>query len=466
MKAIKSLYGLGIVAALLVLNSCASSQPKLTLEQVLSEYPQVASLDSAVKNSKANGAELLAPEGYAKAFDSWESAMNAAYNNKSDAAKQAAAEGLKGIDKLDRDTATSKQLLDDVLNSRERAVSAGASSLQGEKLKKLDADLKKTATLIEDGKIEKAKQRRPDLVEGYRQLELEALKQGAADIAKAAIASAKQQGAAKYAPKTLAQAEEEMALAVSILDADRTQTEKAEEQARKAQWLAERSAAITETVKEFDRRDYTKEDIVLWHQSQLSTINEPLGGQPPFNEPGDKAVLSIRNEIAQLKSAENKYEKQLALTEKERQAQQEQERINKQKFEKVQAMFTKAEANVYLQRQNVLISAHGFQYPSGQSEIQTDNFPLANKIIHAIELFPKARIEVSGHTDSTGADNINKSLSQARAEKVGKFLIEVGEIAPDRITTNGYGESRPVASNKTAAGRAENRRVEIKIINE
>ncbi len=129
-------------------------------------------------------------------------------------------------------------------------------------------------------------------------------------------------------------------------------------------------------------------------------------------------------------------------------------------------MFTKQEANVYLQRQDVLISAHGFQFPSGVSEIQTDNFPLMNKIIRAIRIFPNARIEVSGHTDSTGADNINKSLSQARAEKVGKFLSEVGDISVKRITSVGYGESRPLATNKTAAGRAENRRVEIRIINQ
>ena len=129
-------------------------------------------------------------------------------------------------------------------------------------------------------------------------------------------------------------------------------------------------------------------------------------------------------------------------------------------------MFNANEANVYLQRQNVLISAHGFQFPSGQSEIQTENFPLMNKIIRAIKIFPGARIEVAGHTDSVGSDAINKNLSQARAEKVGKFLKEVGEIEPARITTHGYGESRPVASNETVAGRAENRRVEIKIINE
>ena len=89
-----------------------------------------------------------------------------------------------------------------------------------------------------------------------------------------------------------------------------------------------------------------------------------------------------------------------------------------------------------------------------------------NKIIRAIEIFPKARIEVTGHTDDTGSDNINQSISEARAKNVGKFLVEVGDINQDRITTAGYGESRPVASNGTAAGRAENRRVDINIINE
>ena len=220
------------------------------------------------------------------------------------------------------------------------------------------------------------------------------------------------------------------------------------------------------TVKDFDRRDYTKEDIVLWHQAQLSTVNEPVGGQLPFNESSDAVVLSLKASIEKLKSAEIGYSKQLASTEKERQDIEAKDRAVKKQFETVQAMFTKEEANVYLQRQNVLISAHGFQFPSGVSEIQTANFPLMNKIIRAIELFPKSRIEVSGHTDSTGADNINKSLSQARAEKVGKFLSEVGEIASSRIKAIGYGESRPVASNKTAEGRAENRRVEIKVINE
>jgi outer membrane protein OmpA-like peptidoglycan-associated protein len=448
------------------MGGCASSQPKLTQEEILTRYPQISSLDSAVTDSRAKGAELLAPESYKQAVDSLENAMNAAYKGKTDNANESAAAGLEVVDQMNRDTESSRKLLSEVIAARERAIDAGVITLQSEKLAELDKELQKTSTLVEKGDLEKAKQRRPKLIENYTQLELATLKQSTADQAKSAIANAKKQGANKYAPKTLARAEEEMALAVSILDADRTQVEKADVQARKAKFLAEQSASITETVKDFDRRDYTMEDVVLWHQSELRNINEPLGAQLPFNESNEKVSLSMINAIEQLKLAETNYQKQLQSTEQRSLALQQQESESKAKFEKVQAMFTANEANVYRQRQDVLISAHGFQFPSGQSEIQTVNFPLMNKIIRAINIFPESRIEVTGHTDSTGTDNINQRVSQARAGNVGKFLTEVGEIAPDRITTQGFGESRPVASNKTVAGRAENRRVEIKIINQ
>jgi len=128
-------------------------------------------------------------------------------------------------------------------------------------------------------------------------------------------------------------------------------------------------------------------------------------------------------------------------------------------------MFAEAEANVSRQRKNVLISAHGFNFPSGHSEIEAVNFPLMNKIINAVRIFPGAKVDVNGHTDATGDDSTNQVLSRLRAEKVAKFLIDVNRFDPKHITYRGFGETRPVASNETSDGRAENRRVEIKIIN-
>ncbi len=466
MKITTRMFRLNLAAVIIVLGGCASSGPKLTQEQVLDQYPQVSQLDSAVKNSKSKGAELFAPDSYSKVSDSLVSAMDAAHNNKQEKANEAAAEGLKIIDKLDNDTEKSREILSEVVDARQRAISAGVITLQVDKLTEMDKKLKKASALIEDGKIEDAKQLRPELIEGYTQLELASLKMGTTDLAKSAIANAKQHDAKKYAPKTLAQAEETLALAESILEADRTQTNKADAEANNAKWLAEKSSSITETVKDFDRHDYSTEDIVLWYQDQLNTVNEPIGGQLAFNKSNDEMVQSFQTTVKQLKAAEIEYSEQLALTEMERSAMLQKESARKEKFEEVQAMFTAKEANVYRQRQDVLISAHGFSFPSGQSEIQTDNFPLMNKIIRAIKIFPDSRIEISGHTDSTGGDNINQSISQARAEKVGKFLVEVGGIPKSRIKTLGYGESRPVATNKTAEGRAQNRRVEINIINE
>ncbi|HBA33829.1 MAG TPA: hypothetical protein DCZ12_06835, partial [Gammaproteobacteria bacterium] len=77
-----------------------------------------------------------------------------------------------------------------------------------------------------------------------------------------------------------------------------------------------------------------------------------------------------------------------------------------------------------------------------------------------------SKVVISGHTDNQGSDAANFSLSQARAQKVAKFLSEVGKLNTKNLSWVGYGETRPVASNETSSGRAANRRVEILIVNE
>ncbi len=516
MKITTSVLCIGLVATSAFLSSCAT-RPQLTQEQIFSQHQQVATLESALKQAKTKDAELLAPEGYAKANLSLDRAMTAARDNESEVADAAAIAGLKTVDKMNLDAKKSREILAEVLSARDRAYKAGANTQQAEKVTVLDEGLKRTSALIENGDIEAAKQRRPKLMADYSQLELAALKQGTVDQAKSAIANAQKQDAEDYAPKTLKQAEDEMALATSVLDADRTQTEKANVHAKNTKYLAEKSASITETIKDFERRDYTNEDIVLWHQQQLKSINEPLGGELPFNESNDEVMLGLKNSVStvvaerqlardELQKAERdaqnrllsasetntalasvsgqemekmrlqheeelaqlriKYEKQLAMNKSERAALEEKERQEHAKFATVQAMFDDNEAKVFQQRKNVLISAQGFKFPPGQSEIQTSNFPLMNKIVRAIKTFPNARIEVRGHTDSTGNDTKNQQLSEERAEKVAKFLVEVGDIPPANVKSSGFGESKPVASNETQDGRAENRRVEIAIINE
>jgi outer membrane protein OmpA-like peptidoglycan-associated protein len=80
----------------------------------------------------------------------------------------------------------------------------------------------------------------------------------------------------------------------------------------------------------------------------------------------------------------------------------------------------------------------------------------------SLNRYPNTRVNVIGHTDSDGAAAYNLDLSQRRAQAVASVLIN-GGVAPSRISTIGRGEDQPIASNQTAAGKAQNRRVEIVI---
>lgn len=75
--------------------------------------------------------------------------------------------------------------------------------------------------------------------------------------------------------------------------------------------------------------------------------------------------------------------------------------------------------------------------------------------------YPDLRLRIEGHTDDTGAVDTSQHLSQQRAEAVKTALVERHGIAPDRLTAVGIGPVRPVASNDSAEGRRQNRRIEL-----
>lgn len=85
-----------------------------------------------------------------------------------------------------------------------------------------------------------------------------------------------------------------------------------------------------------------------------------------------------------------------------------------------------------------------------------------NKAAETLVQFPETTVTVAGHTDNTGNQSINQPLSEQRARSVAAYLTQRG-VAYNRLSTIGYSDSRPVASNATEEGRAQNRRVEILI---
>ncbi len=103
----------------------------------------------------------------------------------------------------------------------------------------------------------------------------------------------------------------------------------------------------------------------------------------------------------------------------------------------------------------------GVLFDVDSAKIKSVYHDMITNAVRVLKLNPELTLEIQGHTDSTGSEAYNLKLSQRRAEAVKAELIRHG-IAPERLTTVGYGESRPVAPNDTAEGRALNRRVTYK----
>ncbi|MGC9324786.1 MAG: OmpA family protein [Desulfomonilia bacterium] len=95
--------------------------------------------------------------------------------------------------------------------------------------------------------------------------------------------------------------------------------------------------------------------------------------------------------------------------------------------------------------------------------INASFYDVLNSVVLVLKEYEKTLINISGHTDSIGSESYNQTLSERRAASVGQYLISQG-IMDMRIITQGFGESYPIASNDTDAGRQQNRRVELVLV--
>jgi outer membrane protein OmpA-like peptidoglycan-associated protein len=109
------------------------------------------------------------------------------------------------------------------------------------------------------------------------------------------------------------------------------------------------------------------------------------------------------------------------------------------------------------------VTLRGVNFELGKAVLLPISRDILQDVARSLISNPVVRVEVAGHTDSTGPRAVNERLSLARAESVKAFLIENG-VAADRMEVKGYASTQPVATNKTASGRAQNRRVELRRI--
>ncbi len=99
-------------------------------------------------------------------------------------------------------------------------------------------------------------------------------------------------------------------------------------------------------------------------------------------------------------------------------------------------------------------------FVTGKSTLQSKSFKGLNEVVAVMNENPDMLLAIDGHTDSDGSEEMNQKLSDGRAASVKAYLVSKG-IDEARITATGHGELEPIATNKTAAGKQQNRRSEL-----
>ena len=121
--------------------------------------------------------------------------------------------------------------------------------------------------------------------------------------------------------------------------------------------------------------------------------------------------------------------------------------------------------NFELFKKEERIVLHGITFEYNRADIRPSSYSVLDEAVELLKKHPEVKIEVGGHTDSDGSNSYNLDLSHLRAESVKRYLVNHG-ISASMLRTRGYGESQPVASNRTAAGKSQNRRIEFRVLSQ
>lgn len=111
----------------------------------------------------------------------------------------------------------------------------------------------------------------------------------------------------------------------------------------------------------------------------------------------------------------------------------------------------------------ILSMPSGITFATNSSSVQPEFRPTLDKVADVLDRYNQTYVDVYGHTDSTGSDAYNQALSERRADAVAQYLTMRG-VESARLEALGYGKTQPIADNNTVEGRAQNRRVEIKVV--
>ena len=444
--------------------------------------------DAARAAAEAANAELLAPRNYQRGVEEYQDAEEALRRGRNiETVRSNAGDAANYFSTAAEKATLAQTALAQVLKSRQDAANAKAPQLSPEVWQEAQRTFGDAIRLLERGDLKGSKRRDVEATSLYRDAELMAIKAEYLSDTRRLLADADRARVGRYAPVTLGKAKQLLSDAERELSENRYDTDLPRSLAQQANYEAKHAIYLSEIVRQIRDKKLTAEELMLQWEQPLKAIAGVADIVPNMEAGPDdlaaKLVAHFEDQGNRLQSLEQeKAENEVRLADMEEEMRALDERLGgataeraalvqrleaqarvKQQFEQIEEMFTPDEARVFREGNSIIMRLVGLTFDSGESQIKSENFDLLAKVEKAIDVFPRSELTIEGHTDSFGGDDLNQKLSQERAESVQQYMINAMRIPTYRLIATGYGETRPVASNETAAGRERNRRIDIVI---
>lgn len=444
--------------------------------------------DAAKTAAEAANAELLAPRSWERGIREYRDAEAALERGRNiETVRSNAADAAKYFKTAAESAQVAATALAQVMKSRQDAANARAPELAAELWGDAQRKFDDAIRLLERGDLKNAKRRDIEATSLYREAELVAIKAQYLSETRRLLADADRARVGRYAPITLGKAKQLLADAERELNENRYDTDLPRSLARRANYEAKHAIHLSEVVRQVRDKKMTAEELVLFWEQSMRSVAGAADIVPDMEDGPERLTQELVAYIDALRSDKQRLEQeagenQIRIADMEEEMRVLDERLGgataeraalvqrleaqarvKQQFEQVEKMFTPDEARVFRQGNTIILRLVGLSFDSGASQIKPSNFDLLGKVEKAIDVFPRSELTIEGHTDSHGGDELNQKLSQERAESVKQYMVNAMRIPTYRLIATGYGETRPVASNETASGRARNRRIDIVI---
>jgi outer membrane protein OmpA-like peptidoglycan-associated protein len=427
-----------------------------------------------IDDARDQGAELLSPEFYKKAVESFQEANQLYLNNEStrdvrEKLTEADRSCTRALEVVNLATITLKE----PMTARNDALKVQADQFAAELFNEGESKFYEAATEVEGGDIDDARDKGSESEEFFRKAELKAIKDAILGEARRLVAQASDQGCADVAPTTFQYAQNILNETEELLTNNRYAKEEASVKAKECEYEARHAMYLTQLITTLRDDERNWEKLQLGYEDVLTGLASQFNESPRYDAGLNNAVELIQTNVIELQTERDRLRAEVAKLQEEYDVVREEATLSSAELAKkeeleskigtVKTLFSPSEAKVAYDSENLVIRLHGLTFPSGKSIIQPEYFSLLSKVQKAIKIFPERHILLEGHTDSQGNAATNKRLSEERASAVREYIIANMGISREQVTSVGYGSEKPVASNRTSEGRALNRRIDIVI---